>query len=314
VKKRQENPAKVLIVDDVPDTVEIIKKLLEYEGYQVWAAYTGEEGVEIALTENFDVVVMDINLPGIDGNEALRQIHGRNADQSVVILTAYANVDNAIRALKDGAVDFIQKPFENDHLVEVIQKSVERTRTIQEKRKLEEEIRRLSITDDLTGLYNHRQFFNTLKTELTRAKRQKHKLALLMFDLDSFKEYNDVYGHLEGDKVLQKIGQITLRCIRNNVDTGYRYGGDEFAIILIGVNLNMALDIAERLRSTIENAELGAITVSIGLAEFEGDMDSETFVKAADDALYVAKSSGGNRVQTINSILQTQDAHTDRPA
>ena len=133
-----------------------------------------------------------------------------------------------------------------------------------------------------------------------------------MFDLDSFKEYNDVYGHLEGDKVLKEIGQITLRCIRNNVDTGYRYGGDEFAIILIGVDLNMALDIAERLRSTIENAELGSITVSIGLAEFEGDMDSETFVKAADDALYVAKSSGGNRVQTINSILQTQDAHTDR--
>lgn len=310
---RQENRPKVLIVDDVPDTVEIIKKLLEYEGYQVCAVYTGEEGVDIALKENFDVVVMDINLPGIDGNEALRQIHSKNADQSVVILTAYANVDNAIRALKDGAADFIRKPFENDHLVEVIQKCVERTRTIREKRKLEEEIRRLSITDDLTGLYNHRQFFNALESELTRAKRQKHKLALLMFDLDSFKEYNDVYGHLEGDKVLKKIGQITLRCIRNNVDTGYRYGGDEFAIILIGVDLNMALDIAERLRSTIEKAELGAITVSIGLAEFESDMDSESFLKAADDALYVAKSSGGNRVQTINSILQTQDAHTDRP-
>lgn len=311
--KRSKNQAKVLIVDDVPDTVEIIKKLLEYEGYKVFTAYTGEEGVNIALKEDLDVVVMDINLPDIDGNEALRQIHSKDPDQSVIILTAYATVDNAIQALKDGAVDFIRKPFENDHLVYVIQKCIESTRIIREKQKLEEEIRRLSVTDDLTGLYNHRHFFNTLEAELTRAKRQKHKLALLMFDLDNFKEYNDIYGHLEGDKVLKKIGEIVVNCIRNNVDTGYRYGGDEFAIILIGVDLNKALDIAERLRTMIEKTELGTITVSIGLAEYGGTMDSETFVKAADDALYLAKSSGGNRVQTIDSSLQTQDAQTYKP-
>jgi two-component system cell cycle response regulator len=308
-----ENQAKVLIVDDVPDTVEIIKKVLEYEGYEVITAYTGEEGVRIALEKDLDVVVMDINLPGIDGNQALRQIHGKNPDQSVIILTAYATVDNAIQALKDGATDFIRKPFENDHLVYVIQKCVENTRIIREKQKLEEEIRRLSITDDLTGLYNHRHFFKTLKTELTRAKRQKHRLALLMFDLDNFKEYNDVYGHLEGDRVLTKIGEIVVQCIRSNVDTGYRYGGDEFAIILIGVDLNKALDIAERLRAIIEKAELGTITVSVGLAEYEEEMDSETFVKAADEALYLAKSSGGNRVQTINSGLRTPDVHSNKP-
>jgi len=310
---QSKNRARVLIVDDVPDTVEIIKKLLEYEGYEAFTAYTGEEGVKIALKEDLDVVVMDINLPGIDGNEALRQIHSKNPDQAVIVLTAYATVDNAIQALKDGAVDFIRKPFENDHLVFVIQKCVEKTRILQEKRKLEEEIRRLSITDDLTGLYNHRRFFTTLQTELTRAKRQKHSLALLMFDLDNFKEYNDLYGHLEGDKVLKKIGRIVVQSIRNNVDTGYRYGGDEFAIILIGVDLHKSLDIAERLRSSIEKAELGSITVSIGLAEYEGDMDSETFVKAADDALYLAKSSGGNRVQTINASVQAQEAHASEP-
>ncbi len=300
---RSENRVRVLIVDDVPDTVEIIKKLLEYEGYEVLTAYTGETGVDIALKEDLDVVVMDINLPGIDGNEALRQIHAKNPDQAVIILTAYATVDNAILALKEGAIDFIRKPFENDHLVYVIQKCVEKTKIIREKQRLEEEIRRLSVTDDLTGLYNHRHFFNTLDAELTRAKRQKHKLALLMFDLDNFKEYNDIYGHLEGDKVLMKIGGIVSHCIRNNVDTGYRYGGDEFAVILIGVDLNKALDIAERLRLMIEKAELGTVTVSIGLAEYMEDMDPEAFVKAADDALYVAKSSGGNRVQTIDSSL-----------
>jgi len=310
---RSENRTKVLIVDDVPDTVDIIKKLLEYEGYEVLTAYTGEEGVNLALEEDPDIVVIDINLPGIDGNEALRQIHSKNPDQAIIILTAYATVDNAIQALKDGAVDFIRKPFENDHLVFVIQKCVEKTKIVREKQKLEEEIRRLSVTDDLTGLYNHRHFFTTLEAELTRANRQKHKLALLMFDLDNFKEYNDLYGHLEGDKVLRKIGEIVAGCIRSNVDTGYRYGGDEFAIILIGVDLEKALDISERLRGMIEKAELGTVTVSIGLAEYGGDMDSESFVKAADDALYLAKSSGGNRVQTIDPTLQTQDAHTNKP-
>jgi len=303
--KPSESRPRVLIVDDVPDTIEIVKKLLEYEGYEVVAAQTGEEGVKRALTEEIDVVVLDINLPGMDGNEALRQVHEAKADQPVIILTAYATVDNAIQALKDGAVDFIRKPFENDHLVHVIRKCVERGRNIREKQRLEEEIRRLSVTDDLTGLYNHRHFFNTLQAELTRAKRMKHKLALLMFDLDNFKDYNDVYGHLEGDKVLKEVGEIVLGCIRNNVDTGYRYGGDEFAIILIDVDLSQAQDIAERLRGMIEKAELGTITVSIGLAEFRSSMDSETFVKAADDALYLAKSSGGNRVQTLNAGFQT---------
>jgi diguanylate cyclase (GGDEF)-like protein len=306
--KEPEHQPRVLIIDDVPDTVEIIKKLLEYEGYEVLTAHTGEEGVKTAIKENLDVVVLDINLPGMDGNEVLRRIHEKKADQSVIILTAYATVDNAIQALKDGAVDFIRKPFENDHLVHVIRGCAERSRSFREKQKLEQEIRRLSVTDDLTGLYNHRHFFNTLEAELTRAKRQKHKLALLMFDLDNFKEYNDIYGHLEGDKVLKHIGKIVHRCIRNNVDTGYRYGGDEFAIILIGVDLTQSLDIAERLRGMIEKAELGSITVSIGLAEFRGPMDPETFVKAADDALYLAKSSGGNRVQSIEAGFQPSNA------
>jgi diguanylate cyclase (GGDEF)-like protein len=308
---RPQNVAKVLIVDDVPDTVEIIKKLLEYEGYEVLTAHTGEEGVGLALEAAPDIVVLDINLPGMDGNEALRQIRTRNPDQSVIMLTAYATVDNAIQALKDGASEFIRKPFENDHLVYVIQKCLENVRVVREKRKLEEEIRRLSITDDLTGLYNHRHFFKTLETELTRAKRQKSKLALLMFDLDNFKEYNDIYGHLEGDRVLSRVGEIVVQCIRKDVDTGYRYGGDEFAIILIGVDLTQALDIAERLRTMIEKAELGTITVSVGLTEQQGEIDSETFVKAADDALYLAKSSGGNRVQSINPHLQMRDTHAD---
>jgi diguanylate cyclase (GGDEF)-like protein len=289
---------KVLVVDDAPDTLEIIQKLLRFEGYEVITASTGEEGVKKVEDEKPEVVLMDISLPGIDGTEALRRIRKINPLQCVIMLTAFATVDNAIQALKEGASDFIKKPFENEHLIHIVNQSMTKYRTSKEKEKLEEEVKRLSITDDLTGLYNHRHFFKTLEAELARLKRQKTSLSLLMFDLDNFKRYNDLYGHLEGDKVLRKIGEIVKNSIRSNVDSGYRYGGDDFAALLIGASVEHALTIAERIRSSIEQAGFRNITVSIGLAEYKDHLDLEGFVKSADDAMYVSKHSGGNRVYT----------------
>ncbi len=289
---------KVLIVDDEPDTLEIIQTLLHVEGYDAIIASTGEEGVLKAQKEKPEVILMDINLPGIDGNEALRRIRKNNPIQCVIMLTAFATVDNAIQALKEGATDFVKKPFENEHLIHIVNQALEKSRTLIEKEKLEEEVRRLSITDDLTGLYNYRHFFKTLESELVRMKRQKTTISLLMFDLDHFKRYNDLYGHLEGDKVLKKVGEIVRNSIRNNVDSGYRYGGDEFAALLIGASLDQTLAIAERIRSSIEQAGFQDVTVSIGLVEFQDRFSLERFVKSADDAMYVAKQSGGNRVYT----------------
>jgi diguanylate cyclase (GGDEF)-like protein len=214
------------------------------------------------------------------------------------MLTAYATVDNAIQALKEGASDFIKKPFENEHLVHIVNQCLEKHLTLKDKEKLEEEVRGLSITDDLTGLYNYRHFFKTLEKELVRMKRQKTSLSLLMFDLDNFKRYNDLYGHLEGDRVLKKIGETIKNSIRSNVDSGYRYGGDELAALLIGATHDQAMAIAERIRSTVEQAGFENITVSIGLAEYNEDLDLEGFVKSADDAMYVAKNLGGNRIYT----------------
>ena len=289
---------KVLIVDDAPDTLDIIQKLLSFEGYEVILAATGEEGVKKVVEEKPDVVLMDISLPGINGTEALKRIRTINPIQSVIMLTAFATVENAIHSLKEGASDFVKKPFENEHLIHIVNQALEKSRTLTEKEKLEEEVRRLSITDDLTGLYNHRHFFKTLESELTRLRRQKTSLSLLMLDVDNFKRYNDTHGHVEGDRVLKKIGEIIKHSIRHNVDSGYRYGGDEFASLLIGASLEQALTIAERIRLTIEEAGFKDITVSVGLAEFQDGFDLERFVKSADDAMYVAKHSGGNRVYT----------------
>ncbi len=294
----REVKGKVLIVDDVPDTLEIIQRLLRYDGYDVITASTGEAGVKMVEEEKPDVVLMDINLPGMDGTEALKRIRIINPIQCVIMLTAFATVDNAIQALKEGASDFVKKPFENEHLIHIVNQCLGKYNTLKEKEKLEEEVRRLSITDDLTSLYNHRHFFKTLEAELARLRRQKTSLSLLMFDLDNFKRYNDLHGHLEGDKVLKTIGEIVTHSIRYNVDSGYRYGGDEFAVLLIGASVDQALTIAERIRSSIEQAKYQNITVSIGLSEYRDHFDLEEFVKSADDAMYLAKHSGGNRVHT----------------
>ena len=304
-KSKKEERARILIIDDIPDTVDIVQKLFESEGHKVFTASTGEEGVRKAVQVKPDVVLLDINLPGIDGNVALRKIKKENPDQSVVMLTAYATLDNAIQALKEGASDFVKKPFEMDHLVHIVNRCIEKSRIMREKERLEDEVRRLSITDDLTGLYNRRHFHRKLEEETVRARRQKVPLSLMMFDLDNFKKYNDTHGHIEGDKVLERIGKIVGQCIRQKVDSGYRYGGDEFAVILIGVKADRASEIAERLRGLVERAKLGGITVSIGLVEYNCDHDIEQFVKSADDALYLAKSHGGNQMYIYNPAGMT---------
>jgi two-component system, cell cycle response regulator len=302
---KMENPSaysgtkgKVLVIDDAPDTLEIIRKLLQYEGYEVIVSLTGEEGLTKAEEEKPEVVLLDINLPGIDGTEVLRRLRKIDLFQPVIMLTAFATLENAVKALKEGASDFIKKPFENEHLIHIVNQCLEKYLTFKEKEKLQEEVRRLSITDDLTGLFNYRHLFKTLESEIARLRRQKTSLSLLMFDIDNFKEYNDLYGHLEGDKVLRKIGEIIKISIRGNVDSGYRYGGDEFAALLIGASIDHALSIAERIRFSIEQAGFENITVSIGLAEFQEDLDLEGFVKSADHAMYLSKHRGGNQICT----------------
>jgi diguanylate cyclase (GGDEF)-like protein len=169
-------------------------------------------------------------------------------------------------------------------------------RDVTEKIRLEQELRGLSITDDLTGLYNQRHFYRELEKEMERSKRQGTPLCLLLFDLDEFKAYNDTHGHLEGDKILSELAQAALEAIRK-IDSAYRYGGDEFTVILPGAGEEEGALVGERLRKSCEkNPLLQGITLSIGLVEFNPQQDLPNFIKCADDAMYSAKKMGGNRI------------------
>ncbi len=171
---------------------------------------------------------------------------------------------------------------------------------ITEQRRLQHELHELSIRDNLTGLYNQRYFYDRLKAEIERARRQKHPLSLLLFDIDRFKQYNDAHGHLDGDKVLQAVGQVVFDCTRDHVDTGFRYGGDEFVVILPEADERQALQIAERIRQSFEAKRFDELTLSMGLMSYRDGYSLPTFIQFADAMMYDAKRSGGNNVFVYN--------------
>lgn len=172
------------------------------------------------------------------------------------------------------------------------------SRDITEKLALDKKLSKLSTTDDLTKLFNHRQFFEILPKEIARAQRLSRPLSLLLFDLDNFKSLNDSQGHYEGDRLLRKIGRLVKSNIRRNVDQAFRYGGDEFTIILPEADTNKAIKAGNRLCSSVARADYNGITLSIGAVGFDHQKpcDAATLLSRADRSMYHAKQSGGNQL------------------
>lgn len=167
---------------------------------------------------------------------------------------------------------------------------------ITEQHERQEELSLRAMTDELTGLFNHRSFYEKLRAEIGGSRREDREIVLFFLDLDNFKHCNDTYGHQVGDELLRNVGRIIQNHIRQNRDHGFRYGGDEFAIILIGASLQVGRRIAHQVRRDYEGVERYGTSISIGVAKCLDGMDAETLVRAADEALYQAKSLGKNAV------------------
>ncbi len=230
------------------------------------------------------------------GVELLYKVKKEHPESDVLIMVDFGMNHSFTDVIKEGATDFITKPFQNDELQA-------RLHRIMRERKLKEELTYLSLRDSLTGLFNRRHFYQSLQQEMERAKRQNKALSLVLLDIDNFKQYNDKAGHVDGDKALEKLAKILKISLRQNVDSAYRYGGDEFATLLIETTMQQAIQIAERIRVFYEREKIGFSTLSLGIAEYKPDFDVETFVKESDLALYKAKRSGGNRV-IIDALYQ----------
>ncbi len=179
-------------------------------------------------------------------------------------------------------------------------------RDITERKKAEAELQRLVITDNLTGLFNQKYFYDVITKEIERAKRHSRPLSMLLLDIDFFKDFNDKYGHWEGDFVLKTIGNIILKSVRD-IDMAFRYGGEEFSVLLPETRSPDAIVVAERIRRTVATTEFYPFTldghpeivtktVSIGITEFHPHDDMKSFVIRTDNAMYQAKKSGRNKL------------------
>jgi len=298
---------KILLVDDDPSILEILKDLMAIFGHKYATATNGLEAIEKLKQDFFHIVLTDMMMPGMDGMELLKHIHSNYPHIKVMVVTGYDRTFTYTDVIRAGASDFISKPFNTDELEAKINRLV---REIELLRQLE----LLSISDGLTGLYNRRHFDTKIFEEARRAHRQNHELFLAVLDVDNLKEVNDKYGHMAGDKLLKSVGDIIKHCIRENVDWPFRYGGDEFCVILIQVSQDQALMTAERIIQTFNEKKLPLTGLSIGLAQFIRTKDKKWtediahLVKRADLALYKAKHTGRNRVvvDKENESLQAE--------
>lgn len=298
---------RILIVDDQVDVCQVLCEYLNRSGFETEAALTGEEGLSRLQGGGFDLVITDIELSGsISGLDLTRAVKCEG-QADVIVMTGYGGDYSYEEAIGRGASDFLVKPLRYEELLLRVKRVIRERELAQERTRMLEELQKLAVTDGLTALYNSRHFYQQLELEIDRSLRYRHPLSLLLIDIDRFKEYNDTFGHLEGDKVLVRFSQILKSCLRAN-DSAYRYGGEEFTVILPETGAEEARTVAQRIRATLE-AEIfhprsGTPvhkTISIGVTEYCPRESLEAFVRRADQAMYRSKEAGRNRVSVIVS-------------
>jgi diguanylate cyclase (GGDEF)-like protein len=312
IKADDPERTRILVVDDVPDNVDILDARLSSRGYEVVTATNGQEALDRVHGEAPHLILCDVMMPVIDGFEVSRRI---KSDTSlpfipIILVTAKDTAEDIVEGLEAGADDYISKPY-NFKELEARVRAMLRIKRLQDEldqknRELEvanKRLRKLSITDGLTGLFNHRHVHELLRDEWERSLRSGEPVGVAMLDLDRFKSINDTYGHPTGDVVLYETARIISETARE-IDMVGRYGGEEFIAILPNTDEDAAAHFAERVREAVEahlyRDEENEIrmTVSCGVASapLEGTDSPEALLKMADEALYSAKTSGRNRV------------------
>ena len=297
---------KILVVDDDPDSLAIISEALRWEGYQIHTAVNGPEAVQCLQTLNPDLVILDVNMPGMNGVETLRDLRQKDNYVCVVFVSGNSAAESVVQGLDAGADAYIVKPFDPQELLARVRAQLRIKDLNDQLLMANKKLLELVEIDDLTGLFNMRSFYTKLELEMVRARRFNRQVCVVMMDMDFFKSVNDGHDHLFGSFVLSEVGAIVTKNIRN-IDIAARYGGDEFVIVLTELNREGAQIFCERLRKAIE-AKLFKngddeirLTASLGFSMTsgnEGPIDAKELVRSADQALYDAKAAGRNCVRS----------------
>ena len=304
---------RILIVDDDVAVRNTMYEYIKTAGYYSETVSCAEEALELLGRDHFHVVVTDIMLPAMGGLELTKLIKRDNASD-VIVMTGYSDDFSYEEAINIGASDFVIKPVRLEELLLRLKRVLKERELTNERIRMMEKLQKLAITDGLTRLYNSRSFYSQLELEVDRFNRYQHPLTLLLLDIDHFKDYNDKYGHLEGDKVLVRFSQIIRTCLRTN-DSAYRYGGEEFTVILPETAGEEARTVAQRIRAALEaepfspkDGEEVTVTISIGLTEYHAKEELSTFIQRADQAMYRSKRSGRNKVSMLYAESSPQTA------
>ncbi|WP_114765770.1 GGDEF domain-containing response regulator [Vibrio rhodolitus] len=320
----------VLIVDDRPENLIALEVLLESFDVEIVSASSGEEALAHTLDHEFALVLLDVQMPGMDGYEVAELLRGNKKTKSIPIIfvTARSKTEHHIfRGYELGAVDYMFKPLEpivfkgkvNVFIELYQQREALRRKTIESDQKLaeleelqqqleetNEQLLMLSTTDGLTGLYNKRCFEQIFAEEWERASRTQTSLSLIMLDIDHFKLYNDTFGHHLGDDCLKTVAKAISNMQLRELDRIARVGGEEFAIILPDTDQAGAELVAERVRKVIVDLQLphseasgrATVTASFGVSSVQPQrgLSSRYLAEAADDALYESKRNNRNCV------------------
>jgi two-component system cell cycle response regulator len=294
--------ATILFADDERAVRKVVREQLLSQDYDVVVAENGVQALELASQVRPDVILLDIEMPGLDGYAVLAALRARAevAHIPVIFLTGRASVEDVIDGLSRGAHDYLCKPFDAAELLARVASALRVKRLEDELRLRNVELDVLARTDVLTGLNNRRHLEETLRQMTSQARRYDHPFSLVMLDIDRFKDINDEHGHVAGDDVLRTVARRIQSSTRESDVIG-RWGGEEFLALLPMTDLDGARTFAERIRGMIDWAEVvidgvGTVHVTVSAGCATGTDIGELLLRA-DEALYAAKKGGRNAVR-----------------
>jgi diguanylate cyclase (GGDEF)-like protein len=319
-----ESPPVILVVDDDPVTRQLLRRVMEKEGYQVVEAANGEQGLEAYKRLKPHIVLLDALMPVMDGFTCCTKLQMLISDSSlddefptdaknlqdasrtsVLMITGLDDQESVDRAFAVGAADYVMKPIHLAVLRQRVRRLIQQSHLYQQLKLANRELQRLAALDGLTGVANRRRFDEYLDAEWCRMTREKLPLSLILCDIDFFKKYNDTYGHQAGDACLRRVADALRFCLKRSVDLVARYGGEEFAVILPNTTIAGAFQIAEEIRAVVNSLEITHIqsavsqhiTLSLGIACIKPTPNTlpAMLIATADAALYQAKAAGRNQ-------------------
>ena len=323
---KNKNDVNILIVDDRTENLLVLESLLENIDCNIIKATSGNEALSLMLYYEFALVLLDVQMPDMDGFETAEYIRMNSKTRYVPIIfvTAISKEQKCIfKGYEIGAVDYLFKPIEPIMLqskAKVFLELYNQKKMIEEQARLLEmkvkelselqeanfKLESLSTLDGLTGIPNRRSFDDYIEMSIKSCTRLNKPISLIMADIDFFKGYNDNYGHLKGDDCLINVAKSISLSVKRPLDFVTRYGGEEFAVILPETDEEGAKIIAEIIRKNVEELEIAHkssdvsayVTLSLGITTKSSSIQysKNELIEHADKALYNSKSNGRNQV------------------